>query len=1079
MKVASQIRTSLLLCLATGALSACNWIGSDDPKPTPNPPAESSAQISGSAVKGILKDARVRVYKLASDATVGEALTTQPEIVTTDASGQFSLQIMEAYQGPVLIEVTSVDGTMMACDVVDGCSDTVAFGDDYALESGVSLSAVTMVTLAEGEDEASVTGHVSILTEIAAKLLEEAMAAAPNQNLAAMIAAVNLKVAEIFQLGEGIDVSELALIDITDVDSIESIDELEAYQAALLSSAIAAKAFASSDFNLFLTTATDDIATNMGTLKVRSTETGDAQILTLKETVERIQDLNDRLAELLIAKVNRSAMTDAEKQAALAKISSVFQNKVELSQAVNSIVAQTILEINELIDQGQADGRSGNEFNPSDIGEPMDGPILVGRLLVDNKTVEEDGSVTFNPMANDTLRIKNGSDSDSLALVSVSQPQNGQATIVGDQISYSPNPDFNGDDSFTYSVSGLNQTRTEKVNISVTAIRDTLDADITMNEDDTDSRGTGSHAADAIDSIVITTAPQNGQAMVNSDQTIEYTPDADFNGTDSLVYQVTLKNTGEVETGTFNYTVTAVKDAIDDSLTTQQYVQKSLDLIANDKFSGAIKKVELVDGDTLVSQLTTAKASVSITNDGVLTYSPIDQAVGQDSVKYQVTTDSDIVEEALLSVVVESNTVTNQARAMIEDVRTWGAYLLPDDFDLPRDLAQDTEDLFETLDAAAPVFENQLGDIKMTGDVVNLLNQIFTDIDEGNTEKRSFSSSDIAQYDDSISGTIEINELANDQASFAVDLVQSGVTLIGEAVIQLAQEKPEDITRTLMATLNVELDAGSTAIRLQDASIEVTTAGPMHAIEAEHEVLKHDITATLELFQDVVPGELNESVQFDGQLDMRIVKGRPVTLEDKEGDQMEMDLYLPSNLTASGLFTVNAQETFAANLALTIANAATHQLPEPIIVNDLDELDIDYKVEDDTNWLNLSASISFLVDPSARAQGTITVLSTRTGLETVTLQAQLDDTNSQLVLYFDSDDEHLVKIHNSFSNGNGLVLNYDENGLYPDADSDSDSLIVGEIRDQNDANKLLATLEKQDDLVVVYYTDTQLFETLY
>ena len=54
----------------------------------------------------------------------------------------------------------------------------------------------------------------------------------------------------------------------------------------------------------------------------------------------------------------------------------------------------------------------------------------------------------------------------------------------------------------------------------------------------------------------------HGTVVNNGDGTVTYTPNADYNGTDSYTYTVT--SGGVTETATVNVTVNAVADIVDD-----------------------------------------------------------------------------------------------------------------------------------------------------------------------------------------------------------------------------------------------------------------------------------------------------------------------------------------------------------------------------------------------------------------------------------------------------------------------------------------------------------------------------------
>ena len=71
--------------------------------------------------------------------------------------------------------------------------------------------------------------------------------------------------------------------------------------------------------------------------------------------------------------------------------------------------------------------------------------------------------------------------------------------------------------------------------------------------------------------LTSTTDPANGSISVGADGQITYTPDADFEGTDSFTYTLTDDN-GDTSTATVTVTVNdeGAPEAVDDSATTDE-----------------------------------------------------------------------------------------------------------------------------------------------------------------------------------------------------------------------------------------------------------------------------------------------------------------------------------------------------------------------------------------------------------------------------------------------------------------------------------------------------------------------------
>ncbi len=84
-------------------------------------------------------------------------------------------------------------------------------------------------------------------------------------------------------------------------------------------------------------------------------------------------------------------------------------------------------------------------------------------------SLQEDSSIVLDVLANDFDR-----DGDVLTITTLSDPANGTATLEADgTITYTPDPEFNGVDSFTYTIDdGHGGTSGGKVTVTVTPVND-------------------------------------------------------------------------------------------------------------------------------------------------------------------------------------------------------------------------------------------------------------------------------------------------------------------------------------------------------------------------------------------------------------------------------------------------------------------------------------------------------------------------------------------------------------------------------------------------------------------------------
>ncbi len=214
------------------------------------------------------------------------------------------------------------------------------------------------------------------------------------------------------------------------------------------------------------------------------------------------------------------------------------------------------------------------------------------------------------------------------------QAENGVAEIIDGKLRYTPNSNFNGTDGFTFTGNdGAGASLAGTATVTIAPINDAPSsavATLSLGEDSTARAFTPVVVDIDLDTVFITaivTAASNGTATATNGQ-LTYTPNPNYNGTDSFVFSVTDPYGGSVE-GTASITIAAVNDAPqteNQALATDEDTPLSIILTASD----------IDAGDTITIDITRAPAQGDLNCTALnCTYTPNANINGSDFFSYR------------------------------------------------------------------------------------------------------------------------------------------------------------------------------------------------------------------------------------------------------------------------------------------------------------------------------------------------------------------------------------------------------------------------------------------------------------
>ncbi|TMS67570.1 Ig-like domain-containing protein [Pseudoalteromonas sp. S1691] len=558
----------------------------------------------------------------------------------------------------------------------------------------------------------------------------------------------------------------------------------------------------------------------------------------------------------------------------------------------------------------------------------------------DSATILEDAVTTnINVLSNDT-----DPENDSLT-ISEASTNTGSVSVAGSNLAYTPEADFNGQAVINYTLSDGTDTASGVLNITVTPVNDSPVANpdtATINEDssttvnvvanDTDTEG---------DSLTITTvSADSGSATIVANQ-IQYTPQADYNGTAVVTYTV---SDGEAATSaTLNITINSVNDAPvaspDTATILEDAAATNINVLGNDTD---------VENDTLsISAVTATSGTVTSSADDVI-YTPEANFSGQASINYTLSDGTDTTNGVLTITVTPVNDapVANpDTTTILEDASATSINVL----------SNDTDEENDTLSITS--VNADVGAISSSG-----ANVVYTP--EANFNGQVIVNYILSDGTDTAAGTLTINVTPVNDAPVA----QPDTATINEdapetTIDVISNDTDADATDTLALTA-VTADIGTASvenneIKYTPALNNESTATLTYTLSDGTDEVQGNLTITIVAINDA-PTAVNQTFAIgENSTDGETIG--TITASDIENDTLTFSLSggetslfnIDSN---SGLLTVNGNSAFnfetatqhTVNIDITDNGSPNETTTITINVNITDEEDPLIPVEDDT-----------------------------------------------------------------------------------------------------------------------------------
>ncbi|EGQ9807747.1 tandem-95 repeat protein [Vibrio parahaemolyticus] len=593
-------------------------------------PVDDAPTIKIDAVESITEDA-VSTDTVVATLTVRDTDTPEDQLIVSlenNSNGYFVLvgdevKLTQAGVDAVNNDELNLKGLTISASVSDGVNPTASDSDSLIVNRvndapTIKVDAVESIT----EDAVSTDTVVATLTVRDTDTPEDQLTVSLENNSNGYFVLVGNEV-KLTQAGvDAVNNDELNLKDLTISASVsDGVNPTANDSDSLIVNRVNDAPVAKDD----IATTQEDTAVTIDVLPNDSDVDGDKlsiQSASVPEAQGKVEIVDGKLV-----------FTPAENFHGDAEITYTLTDGALTDQATVNVTVNAVNDT-PVVESNLADQTLAEDFTPYTID------LNTAFSDVDNV----DGELTFSVSGNSNV------------LVSI---ENGIATI-------SPTADWNGSETLTFTATDpIGESISQRVDFTVAPVADIVADKATVVEDTSTVikvLGNDTFEGDGkVVSLDTNNGPANGTVSVNPDGSVTYTPNDNYQGTDSFTYIVT--SGGVSESTTVSVDVTPVNDAPvakDDTAITDEDTPVTIDVLPNDND---------IDGDKLSIQSASvpeAQGKVEIV-DGKLVFTPAENFNGDAEITYTVT-DGELTDEAKVAVTV--NPVNDAPTIKVEAVES-------------------------------------------------------------------------------------------------------------------------------------------------------------------------------------------------------------------------------------------------------------------------------------------------------------------------------------------------------------------------------------------------------------------------